>query len=207
MNNFADKQVVVFQVGNDKFALDILSIREIARYQPVRKIPRAPEFLSGVIDLRGEEIIPVIDLHDRLDLPSVVPLEKSRIIVAPIDRQFVGFRVDIVRDVLNVAASQLEPPPAVGSAPDFLEAVIRIKEKTKTEKNEHLVDEIILLLNIKNILSSDEKLKISEIRSRLNQPETTAATANTNTNHAPSASPTPALSKKAKPTSKTKKSS
>lgn len=185
MNAGADKQVVVFQVGNDKFALDILSIREIARYQAVRKIPKAPDFLSGVIDLRGSEIVPVVDLHDRLDLPGVVNLEKSRIIVAPIDRQIVGFRVDIVRDVMTVPAAQLEAPPAVGAAPDFLEAVIRTK------------DEIILLLNIKNVLNSEEKLKISEIRSRLHQPEPTASAAPASVETAPV--------KKAKSTTKAKK--
>ena len=157
MNEQSDKQVVVFQVGDDKFALDILSIRDIARFQTVRKIPRAPEFLSGVIDLRGTEIVPIIDLHDRLDLKPTVKEDKSRIIVAPVDRQIVGFRVDVVRDVMNIDADALESPPAVGAAPDFLEAVIRNGQ------------EIILLLDLSRILTSEEKLHMAELRDRLRQ--------------------------------------
>lgn len=177
MNVQPDKQVVVFQVGEDKFALDILTISEIARYQEVRKIPRAPEFLSGVIDLRQKEIVPIVDLHDRLDLKQSVPLEKSRIIVAPIDRHLVGFHVDVVRDVMTIPATALEPPPSVGAAPDFLEAIIRIG------------GEIILLLNIRNVLSSEEKLHMTELRDRLNKPSAIGAPAPAATKKESSAQP------------------
>ncbi len=155
MNELLERQVVVFYVGNDKFALDILQIREIARYQAIRKIPRAPEFLSGVTDLRGTEIVPVIGLHDRLGLEPVVNAEKSRIIIAPIDGQPVGFTVDSVRDVMVVDGDSIEPPPKIGTAPGFLEGVIRSD------------NEIILLLDLSNVLTSEEKLHMEELRSSL----------------------------------------
>lgn len=169
MNNSADRQFVVFTVGEDQFAVDILDIREIARFQPLRRIPRAPDFLAGVIDLRGDEIIPVIDMHDRLDLRASVETSKSRIIVAPIDGHPVGFLVDVVRDVITVPAKEVEAPPAVRSAPGFLEGIIRIpkdkeaKGTTPTLRNA----EILLLVNIGRILTSDEKLHMEELRQSL----------------------------------------
>lgn len=157
MNELPERQVVVFEVGEDHFALDILQIREIARYQKLRRIPKAPSFLSGVIDLRGTEIVPIIDLHDRLEIEATVDRDKSRIIIAPVDNKLVGFLVDVVRDVTTIPGESIEAPPSAGSAPNFLEGVIRTDE------------EIILLLDVTNVLTSDEKLEMEELRRSLTQ--------------------------------------
>ena len=151
-----ERQILVFQIGDEQFAADISRLREIASWQPVRRIPRAPAFLAGVVDLRNREIIPIIDLHDRLDLPCNVPEAKQRIIIAPVGRQFVGFLVDAVRDVLTVQQDQIAAPPAMGDdSPPFLSGVLR------TEGG------IILLLEIEQILTSDEKLRIAELKDAL----------------------------------------
>lgn len=153
-----NRQVAVFEVGSDQFAVDILTIREIARHQPIRSIPRGPDFLEGVIDLR-ENLVPVIDLHDRLDLEPTVSMEQSRIIIAPIGDLDVGFLVDTVRDVIELPPDEVKQPPQMGSAPSFLEGVIRSGE------------EIILLLDMTNILDTDEKLHVEELRWSLERGE------------------------------------
>ncbi|RMF17767.1 MAG: hypothetical protein D6761_03720 [Candidatus Dadabacteria bacterium] len=169
-----ERQILVFQVGEEQFAADISRLREIASWQPVRRIPRAPAFLAGVVDLRNREIIPIIDLHDRLDLPLNVPEQKQRIIIAPVDRQFVGFLVDAVRDVLTVQQDQIAAPPAVGEeSPAFLSGVLRTD------------DGIILLIDTEQILTSDEKLRIAELKESLatnqSSPSATSAEDNSST--------------------------
>lgn len=152
----AERQVAVFQIGQEYFAIDIMQIGLIERWQPVRRIPRSPDFLEGVIDLRGETIVPLVNLYQRLGLESAQPeIEKRRILIARIDGLEVGFVVDAVRDVMTIPEAEVEQPPAVGSTPGFLEGLVR------------LPDGILLLIDVSQILTSEEILHIEDLHRAL----------------------------------------
>lgn len=108
-------QFLVFQLGSDAFAVDILKVREIRRWEGVRAIPDAPGEVKGLLDLRGV-MVPVLDLRVRLGVPQpsygpttvviIVSLEK----VGP-HQQLIGLVVDGVSDVLDASASEIKRPP------------------------------------------------------------------------------------------------
>ncbi len=109
---FADEQVVVFSLGDEQFGVDIARVQEIIRWQKVTKLPNAPQFVEGVIDLRGR-IVPVIDLRRRFGLESALPNKETRIVVVEIQGQTVGTIVDGVSEVLQVPGSVIEPPSQI----------------------------------------------------------------------------------------------
>ncbi|MBX7155827.1 MAG: chemotaxis protein CheW [Candidatus Kapaibacterium sp.] len=107
-------QLVSFSLGSEEFGIDILSVQEINRVSSITRVPNAPKYVVGVINLRGK-IIPVVDLRKRFSMPSIATTEHSRIIVVELDTRVVGFLVDSVRHVLHVPKSIIEPtPPMVG---------------------------------------------------------------------------------------------
>lgn len=151
-----ERQVAIFQIGDEKFALDIMQIGLIERWQKPRRIPRAPAFLEGVVDMRGEKIVPIVNLYERLGLASGQPdEEKRRILIARIDGLDIGFVVDAVLDVTTIPEALVEQPPAVSSTPGFLEGLVRQP------------DGILLLIDMAHILTSEEKLHIEELRRAL----------------------------------------
>lgn len=106
----ADLQFVSFNLDGEKFGVDILSVREIVRMQPITRLPNVPDFIEGVINLRGE-IIPVINLRRQLGMPPKESDEKSRIMVIELGDKKVGLIVDTVYRVLKVDEDKVEPPP------------------------------------------------------------------------------------------------
>jgi purine-binding chemotaxis protein CheW len=108
----SDLQLVVFDVGRERFGVSIDKVREIIPMQQITQIPRAPSFVRGVIDLRGL-VIPVIDLRERFAMPAGGEGDDKRIIVVEMAGQTVGCTVDEVSEVLTIAAAGVEPAPAV----------------------------------------------------------------------------------------------
>lgn len=112
-----EEQVVVFQLLDQTYGIDIASVYEIIRAEAITQIPRAPHFVEGVINLRGH-IIPVIDLCKRFNLPPRQDTRQSRIIVVDVAGTTVGMIVDAVQEVLRFPASSIEPPPPVAHGVD-----------------------------------------------------------------------------------------
>jgi purine-binding chemotaxis protein CheW len=106
-------QLVGFHVGGEEFALDILRVQEIIRLQELTRVPSSPEFMDGVMNLRGK-IVPVITLRRRFGLPRVPPDERTRIVIIEIKRTVVGMIVDSVSEVLRIPTDSVEPPPRLG---------------------------------------------------------------------------------------------
>ncbi|MGD0570040.1 MAG: chemotaxis protein CheW [Candidatus Sulfotelmatobacter sp.] len=103
-------QLVGFRVGGEEFGINILRVQEIIRSQPLTRVPDSPEFMEGVMNLRGK-IIPVIALRKRFGL-EIIPADKqNRIVVVEIQRMVLGFIVDAVSEVLSIQADSVEPPP------------------------------------------------------------------------------------------------
>jgi len=134
-------QLVGFKIGSEEFGVDILKVQEINRMMMLTKVPNTPEFVEGVINLRGR-IIPVIDLRMRLGLPHKEADKDTRIIVVELEGNTVGFIVDQVSEVLRIPRSITEPPPAIvgGINADFITAVAKLENK------------LLILLDLDNIL-------------------------------------------------------
>ncbi len=154
-------QLCVFSVGGEEYVLDIMRIREIIQPLKVTAVPRAPEFIEGVIHLRGG-IVPVVDLRKRLGLPSVEPTKKSKTLICLVGGKTVGLLVDAVIEVLRVPRSQVKRAPSLLSkGPRFFLGVCGPTDRLK------------LLLNLKALLESSEKVPGSEVRAlaRRGEPE------------------------------------
>jgi purine-binding chemotaxis protein CheW len=106
-------QVVSFRVGNEEFGLDILRVHEIIRVQDLTRVPNSPDFVDGVINLRGK-VIPVISLRRRFGLQEQAHDKEIRIVVLEIQNMVLGSIVDSVSEVLRLPAHTVAPPPRLG---------------------------------------------------------------------------------------------
>lgn len=106
---FEQEQLVVFEVGDESFGIDISLVQEIIRLQPITEVPRAPMYVKGVINLRGK-VIPVIDLRERFSIGMNEESKATRIVVVDVLGNIVGMIVDAVSEVLRLATDSIEPP-------------------------------------------------------------------------------------------------
>ncbi len=105
-----DLELLSFRVADQEYSVDIMSVREIRSWTRATSLPHAPEFVRGVINLRGA-VLPVVDLGIRLGISSGEPNERSVIIVVDLGSRSVGLRVDAVSDILSIPRSELQTPP------------------------------------------------------------------------------------------------
>jgi purine-binding chemotaxis protein CheW len=142
--------IIVFKLGKEIYGLELQEVREIIMVGLVTPVPRAPSFIQGVLNLRGE-IIPVIDLRLRFGLEHQDPSALSRIIVTPIGDVFTGLIVDSVDEVKNIDRKLLEPPPRVTSvgANAYIDQVAR----TNTG--------VIFLLALQQLLTDSENRQLT----------------------------------------------
>ncbi|HPN39382.1 MAG TPA: chemotaxis protein CheW, partial [Melioribacteraceae bacterium] len=145
-------QLVSFKIGEEEFGIDILKVQEINRMMQITKVPNSPEFIDGVVNLRGR-IIPVIDLRTRLNMARIEHDNRTRIIVVDLSGVTVGFIVDEVSEVLRIPKSITEPPPAMvaGIDSDYITAVGKLE------------DRLLILLDLEKIFSIDESNKLKAI--------------------------------------------
>ena len=123
-------QLVTFKLDVEEFGIDILRVQEIIRIMSITKVPNSPEFIEGVINLRGR-VIPVINLRKRLLLPTIEKDNKTRVIVVELSGKTVGFIVDEVNEVLRIPKSITEPPPEMtaGIDSDYITSVGKLEDK------------------------------------------------------------------------------
>ena len=115
--NKSRSQYLAFHLGTEEYALDIRRISEIIKVREFTDIPRAPEFVLGIISLRGV-VVPVFDLRCRLNLGVSEMLPATRIVVCQLDDVTVGLLVDSINQVINLSKDEIEPPPGVLSGLD-----------------------------------------------------------------------------------------
>ena len=135
---------LAFSLGSEDYALDISMIREILKPREITEIPRVPEFLLGIISLRGN-IIPIFDLKRRLGLGEATIDQDSRIIVCQEGDRLAGLLIDRITQVTSIQEEGIEPPPAIFSGRDraMLDGVGRVQGN------------VLILLNITNVLTID----------------------------------------------------
>ncbi|MCM0754474.1 chemotaxis protein CheW [Desulfovibrio aminophilus] len=145
-------QLVTFSIGEEEFGVDILKVQEIIRTMEITKVPRAPEFVEGVINLRGK-VIPIVDLRKRFGLETRDHDKHTRIIVIEINQMIVGFVVDSVSEVLRIPANTVEPPPPVvsGLESEYISGVGKLQ------------DRLLILLDLNRLLSGEEKEALSQV--------------------------------------------
>jgi purine-binding chemotaxis protein CheW len=108
----AKRELISFKTGDQEFCLDIQQVREIRGYTPATHMPHAPEFVRGVINLRGT-VMPVLDLGARFGFGTTEPTDRHVIIVAQVGDQQMGLLVDAVCETLNVAPDAIQPSPDI----------------------------------------------------------------------------------------------
>lgn len=121
-------QLVSFNLGSEEFGVDIGAVQEIVRMPEITKVPRAPEIVEGVVNLRGK-IIPVVDLRRRFGLPAEDVTKSTRIIILTVGGKRLGAIVDGVSEVLRLDPAAVDPPPEmVASAVDsaFLKGIAKL---------------------------------------------------------------------------------
>jgi len=139
-------QLVVFNIGDEEFGVVINQVREIVRLVEITRMPKAPKFIEGVVNLRGQ-IVSVMDLAKRLDIPSKPRDEDTRIIVIEIENNTVGMIVDSVSEVLRLPQENIEEVPALIET-EVPEHYIRGVGKLK--------DRLLVLLDLDKVLTYEE---------------------------------------------------
>lgn len=140
-----NKEFLTFTLGDENYALDILTVKEIRGYENPTKIANAPAFIKGVINLRGD-IVPIVDLRIKFNVGQASYDEFTIVIVLHIHSRIVGVVVDGVSDVVSLSKEQLKPPPDFGVAFDsrYLLGLATINEQ------------MIILVDIDQLISSEE---------------------------------------------------
>lgn len=141
-----ERQLVVFDLARESYGVDIGAVREIIRMQEITRVPRTPDFVEGVINLRGR-VSPVIDLRKRFDLDAGEETRETRIVVVDVGGQDIGVVVDAVTEVLRISADAVEPPSSiiVGADSAYIVGIAKLEAK------------LVILLDIERVLSEEEK--------------------------------------------------
>jgi purine-binding chemotaxis protein CheW len=116
-NEIRDIQVACFRLGEDIYAVDIMRIKEIILPQKLAALPKAPSFVEGVLNLRGQ-VIPVIDLRKRFDMPCREIDGNRRLLIIALAVCDMGIAVDEVTEVITIPLANIKPPPHVAQGVD-----------------------------------------------------------------------------------------
>ncbi len=148
-----ERQLVVFDLNDEAYGVDISAVREIIRMQEITRVPRAPEFIEGVINLRGK-VIPVVDLRKRFSMPKIERADEHRIVVVDVDGQDIGMVVDAVTEVSRIPSSSIESPSSVITTDDseYLTGIVKTDDK------------LIILLDIAKVITDSEATALTEVK-------------------------------------------
>jgi purine-binding chemotaxis protein CheW len=145
------QKFMIFKIGDETFGIGIERVVEILRIQKIFTIPGLPEFLSGVMSVRGN-VVPIIDLRRRFGMKPLG--KKERIIMVRYGKEKIGFLIDDVKEILSLSPEDIRIPPSIfkGFKTEYLTGLGKQGEG------------IIILLNIDSLLTSEEKIKLRESR-------------------------------------------
>jgi purine-binding chemotaxis protein CheW len=141
---------LTFGLNDEQYGLEILKVREIIGLMDITSVPRTPQYVKGVINLRGN-VIPIVDLRLKFSMPEAEPTEQTCVIVVDVHGTEMGIIVDQVSEVLDIMADQIEESPSFGASvnTDFILGMGKAGDK------------VTILLNICKVLSSEEVASIS----------------------------------------------
>lgn len=148
----AEKQYVVFKLGNEKYCADIANVGSITEFDVITKVPNSPAYIEGVINLRGE-VIPIVSLKKRFNVKEAAESEDARIIIITYDGKNIGFLVDDASQVIRIDDENIEPTPAIIAGDDrkYISGVGKVDGT------------IVVLLDLIKILSDSEIEALEDI--------------------------------------------
>ena len=125
-----ERQLVVFDLASEAYGVDISTVREIIRMQTVTRMPRTPDYVEGVINLRGK-VTPVVNLRTRFGLEEGEESLAKRIIVVDTGERSMGFIVDAVSEALRIPSASVEPPSSVvmGVDSDYMVGIVKLPDR------------------------------------------------------------------------------
>lgn len=147
-------QLVGFRIKDEYFGVNILSVQEIIRSARITPVPNSPDFVEGVINLRGD-IIPVVDLRKRLSLFDEGAEQRSWILILDIDNKIIGFIVDEVTEVLKIDEESIEPAPDIvvsGLQSQYIYGVVDIE------------DRLVIILDFDRVLMGEEVKRLNGVQ-------------------------------------------
>ncbi len=150
-------QYLTFRLGEEVFAIDIAQVREVLDYTPVTRVPRTPDFMCGVINLRGS-VVPVVDMRLKFGMPKTEKTINTCIIIMEISaeggRAQMGALADSVQEVVELEPGSIEPAPKIGAGlrVDFIKGMGKRDEK------------FIIILDIDRVFSEEELSDISAVK-------------------------------------------
>lgn len=156
------EQYLTFMLSGKAYGLDILNIKEIIEYGDLTEVPMTPDFISGVINLRGS-VVPVIDLGQRFSGKPIEHTKRTSIIILEVKdddlKIEIGVTVDMVNEVLDIHPGEIEPPPALGNQiqTSFISGMAKVDGS------------FLILLDVENILSIDELSMVGSIQKETGQ--------------------------------------
>ena len=155
------KKFVTFKLGAEEFGADVMQIREISRLVDITRVPIAPSFVDGVINLRGR-ITPIVNLRKRFGFEPKEPGPETRIVIAELEGYPIGIIVDEVTDVLGIPAKNIDPTPGLVTtevSKEYLKGIGKVGK-----------DRLIIMLDLKKVLSAEEFAEIRKMGERAAKP-------------------------------------
>lgn len=138
-------QWVTFKLAGEKYGINVMQVQEVLRYSEIAPVPGAPDYVLGIINLRGK-VVTVVDIRARFVLPSAEVTDNSRIVVIEAEDHVIGILVDSVAEVVYLRQSEMETAPSVGNdeSAKFIQGVC------------HKNDELLILIELDKLLSDEE---------------------------------------------------
>lgn len=142
-------QLVTFNLGSEQYAVDILKVQEINRMTDITRVPNAPSYVEGVINLRGK-VIPVMNIRSKFNLDTKETDSMSRIMIVTVQGITMGLVVDSVSEVLRIPASIVDPAPpmASGIGSEYMMGIAKLE------------DRLIILLDLDKLLGKSEDVQL-----------------------------------------------
>ncbi|MEQ6389242.1 chemotaxis protein CheW [Bacillaceae bacterium S4-13-58] len=138
-------KIIVFELNTEKYGVNIEQVLSIERLQNLTQIPKSADYVKGILNLRGE-IIPIIDLKNRLEIGYTEITDLTRVLIVSINSSKIGIMVDSATDVLDIDSSTINFPPAMvaGVGKDYISGVVTLQDK------------LLILLNLENVINAKE---------------------------------------------------
>ncbi len=140
-------QLVSFTLSREEYGVEVLKVREIIRMAGITHMPNTPQYVEGIINLRGK-VIPVISMRKRFGMPEQENNARTRIIIMDLEGELMGFIVDAVSEVIRISAGEIQPPPSAATGGGEQECIAGVVNRA---------ERLLVLLDLDRMFSHEEK--------------------------------------------------
>lgn len=146
-------QLVSFNLAREEYGIDVLKVREIIRMPNITRVPNTPQYVDGVINLRGK-VIPIISMRNRFGLTGIGNNSQTRIMVLDVAGELMGFIVDAVSEVIRISADEIQPSPVMASGAIEQDCICGVIIRT---------ERLLVLLDLEKMFSGEERQLIGSV--------------------------------------------